>query len=276
MSLLDPFFETRRAPFWVIAAVVVLQPALAGFFELVVFRNHWTAPVFHATGGLIQGTLDANLLVLAVIVGGLIFRMGGLRPRDAGWNAASIMPAAGLTLALWAVVNMAAGVYVLAAGRQLALDPSWTAPGPVVKLGSLLSQIFGNALYEETVYRGFLTVQLMLLLERLGRLPALLLAALVVQAVFMAIHVPMLIVAEHQPLAALWPSLVPIFVVGLILLAIYLLTRNLFLSVGVHALTDASMMVASAPAPVSALFLGLPLCAACLWRLAKSRRSSSR
>lgn len=273
-----PFFETRRAPLWVIAAVIALQPALAGFFELVVFRNHWTAPLFHATGGLIQGTLDANLPSLALVVGGLIFWLGRQLPQDVGWKAKNILPAAGLTVALWAIVNVAAVLYLLVTRRPLALDPSWTTPGPVVKLGSLLAQVFGNALYEETVYRGFLTVQLMLLFKRLGRLPAMLLAAVVVQAIFMAIHVPMLIVVDQHPLSGLWPDLVPIFIVGIILVAIYFLTANLFVSVGVHALIDVGMMVAGAPAfsqSESYLFLGVPLCAACLWRLARWRRSGT-
>jgi CAAX protease family protein len=285
MTPFNAFFETRRAPLWVIGLVIVLQPVFTAFFNFVVFRNHWTAPLFHATDGFIQGTIDADLPMLVLVVGGLIFWAGSLRPRDVGWKGRNLVSAAALTLALWAIINIAIVVFVLTERHQLILDPSWSKPGPIVNFGSLFAQIFCNALYEETIYRGFLTVQVMLMLKRFGRLPAALIAAVAVQVLFMIIHVPELIVYGHYPLSEVWLTLVSIFIAGLTLVSIYFLTGNIFFAVGVHALVDANMMIISGPLNqmIGFIYIFAALGAAVLWKampwfriLGECRRESVR
>src|SRR5580704_5607981 len=125
-------------------------------------------------------------------------------------------------------------------GASLVLDPGWTKP--MENAGLFVGQIFGNALYEEIVYRGFLTVQVYLLLRRLGRNLAMVLAVVMVQAVFATIHIPMLIVAGHgwAEVVAILPQL---FIMGVALAIIYLVTGNLLIAVGAHALADAYMQI---------------------------------
>jgi hypothetical protein len=169
-------------------------------------------------------------------------------------------------LFLWAIVNGAVLCYTLWRSIPLALNPAWAKP--TANAGRFIAQLFGNALYEEVVYRGFLTVQLVLLLmRRLPRIPALSIAAVAVQAIFAGIHIPMLIASGNS-----WPTILSImptlFVAGLVLAAIYLLTGNLFVAIGVHALTDAFMLIPRDSAGLGDFtYLLVGLAGALVWRL---------
>lgn len=258
------FWGTPRAPLWAIALVIAAQYALDALFNLVVFREHWPGFVARATGGLVNGTLIAYAIMIPMVVGFMILVAGRLRPAEVGLLKRDVRPAIVWTALLWAAVAGAEAAFQIG---HFALDPSWSKPGTAI--GALAAQIFGNALYEEIVYRGFLTVQLMLLFERFGRMGATIAAVIVAQIVFASIHVPMLL---HQGLllpdiAGLMPEL---FLAGVGLAALYFLTGNLFVAVGVHALVDAPTLIAP---DVSGLgddfgyvFLALALVAACVWR----------
>ena len=187
--------ETTRAPFWVIALTLAAQFVLDALWNLVVFPHRWLRPLSYATDGLLNVTFWANIIMLLTVVGGAIFILGHLKPRDVGLRLEDAGVAALFTASLWASVNCFVAMGVVLKGASLALDPGWSKP--MENAGLFVGQIFGNALYEEIVYRGFLTVQVYLLLERLGRNLAMVLAVVMVQAIFATIHIPMLMVAGH-------------------------------------------------------------------------------
>lgn len=68
------------------------------------------------------------------------------------------------------------------------------------------------------------------------------LAVVMVQAIFATIHIPMLLVAGHgwAEVVAILPQL---FIMGVALAIIYLATGNLLIAVGAHALADAYMQI---------------------------------
>jgi uncharacterized protein len=233
-------FETTRVPFWIIGLTIAAQFVLDALWNLVVFPHHWLRPLSYATDGLLNVTFWANIMMLLTVVGGVIFMMGHLKPRDVGLRLADVRAGVLFTLVLWASVNLFVVVGVALKGASLALDPEWSKP--VANAGLFVGQIFGNALYEEIVYRGFLTVQVFLLLQKLGRNIAMVLAVVLVQAIFATIHVPMLIVAGHgwAEIVAILPEL---FIMGVALAIIYFVTGNLLMAVGAHALADAYMQI---------------------------------
>lgn len=239
-----PMWNTRRAPFGVIALIVLAPIFFDALFNLVVFKRGWLRPIYYATHGLIDVTLVANAVLLGVVVIGMIVWMGGLGARDLGMSWAKLRPGVLFGFVLWAIVNLGAIGYWLAQSKMLPLDPAWQKP--LANIGDLLGQIFGNALYEEIVYRGFLTVQIALLLQRFGKGTALIGGVVIAQGIFAVIHVPMLIVTGHDwsQIASFLPQ---VFAIGCILAAIYLMTGNLFLAVAPHALADAYMLIFAAP-----------------------------
>jgi uncharacterized protein len=174
-------------------------------------------------------------LSLIVIVGGVILAGTRLSLRDLGLRAAAVGPAVCFTLLLWACINLFDLSWLVIGHQPLTLHPDWTKPRVLHTSGTFIGQIFGNALFEEIVFRGFLTVQVMLLLRRLGGFPSALLAIVLVQAAFAAPHV-LLLMREELPWSDLWP----IFVTGIALAVIYLLTDNLLMAVGAHALINST------------------------------------
>jgi uncharacterized protein len=242
----DSFLAAKQAPVWTLVAVVVLECASTPFFQQVVFPHHWLTPLSHMTHGLVNATLQANAMLLIVGVGGLILWAGRLRLRDLGLPAPAIGPALRFALLLWVCINLFDVGRLLVAHAPLALHPTWTDPGVLHTCGAFIAQIFGNALYEEILFRGFLTVQLVLLLRGLGKVPALVLGLVLAQAVFALIHVP-LEIRTHHTWAEIWLLLPQLFVTGVALAVIYLATNNLLIAVGAHALANCIMLVCTDP-----------------------------
>ncbi len=272
-------WETKRAPVWTIAAALLAQFLLAPFFQFIVFRRHWFTPVSHATSGLINSTLLANAIALVIIVAGVILLGGRLRPKDVGLAGRSLVAGIGFTLALWLTVNAVLIIVELPQSTPFAFNDMWRKPGAQHVIGDLIAQIFGTALDEEIVFRGFLTVQVMLLLRPLGKSAAFILAIVVVQLLFASVHVPLLL-EEGQHGAEIWSGLPLLFAFGTGFALLYFITGNLFVAVGTHALINAVVLIPSDPLQSSHaldfLYLGLAIVAAIAWRTTAQLRHKNR
>lgn len=106
----------------------------------------------------------------------------------------------------------------------------------------LAAQLFGNALYEEVAFRGFLLPQFFRRFRRLGPAAAFVLAPLLSQLLFALAHVPNRLWVTGLVPANLPGSLIPLFVLGLYFALVYLLTDNLFAVVGLHSLINVPML----------------------------------
>jgi membrane protease YdiL (CAAX protease family) len=257
-------WSARRTPVWLIALAVLAQYALTLLFNLILFHQGWIKGLQLLTRGLLNATLIGYAILLPLVVGGVLLWLGRLRPRDVGLRLRDLPAAIKWTLALWAIVNLGEAAAQL--GR-FHFDEQWARPLGLI--GQWIAQIFGNALYEEIVYRGLLTVQLALLFEQLGRGRALLFGVVLAQAIFASIHVGLLL-----NMGLSWPAIIAampeLFLAGVALAMVYLITGNLLIAIGVHALVDAPMLI---PKDVSGLgddfgyaYLALALIAACVWR----------
>jgi membrane protease YdiL (CAAX protease family) len=131
-------------------------------------------------------------------------------------------------------------------------------------LGALLAQLFGNALAEETIYRGFLLPQTWLKLP-IAQHPGwrLLLTVLISQGVFALSHIPNRIF-NGMPITAMAPDMLILLAFGLYFTFLYLRTGNLFIAVGVHALVNqpVSIIQSDLSAP---LLMTLALLLAIVW-----------
>jgi membrane protease YdiL (CAAX protease family) len=248
-----------RAPAWSLVVAYVVLVLGGACVQLIASPQHWFAPISHATDGLIGGTLQASAIILITVVVGVLLLGARLSPRDLGWRTEAIGPAVVFTVLLWAVVNLADVAWLLSGKQPLALHPSWSNPGVTHTAGNFLGQIFGNALLEETIFRGFLTIQLILLLRRLGAFPSMLAGLVLAEILFTAPHV-LLFMRLHIP----WDELWAIFADGIALGVLYLVTDNLFMAVGAHALANFIMLIFTDPGGSfddhsSLLYIGLAL-----------------
>lgn len=227
-------WKTVGVFFLVFPLVFVGLANLLGLTALVEFTN-----------GLINTTLLNTLLGTLLLVVGVAFWYGGLRPRDVGLVLERLPIGIGLTVFIWVVFTAIQFLYSLYVG-DFSVHPDWTNPGATETFGVLLGQVFGNAPFEELAFRGFLLVQLYLLLD--GKWwqdnhTARVATAIVGSSLpFALLHLPLVLWADvgldlsHVGL---------VFVLGSLLALVYIRTRNIFFTIGLHAMMNF-------PAPVFA------------------------
>ena len=159
---------------------------------------------------------------------------GGLRLRDLG--LASPLPRALLfTALLWALTQPMLAIWQIVTTGDISWNSAWQEPGPTFVLGEIVAQLFGNALYEETVWRGFIFVQLYLLFRRREVKRALLRSLLISQSFFALMHIPFQLSSWGSTWAELPFWILATGIMGVIFSAFYLKTQNLFIAVGFHA-----------------------------------------
>lgn len=240
----------REASWTTIVAVVIAGVAAVTLFHLVLTTiPDVLAPVYDATGGLVDVTLLANVTFIVVIVWGIVLQFGDLRPRDIGLVREDIPPGIGVTVGTWILVQVTGVVALILQGESLVLADSLVRFGILPVIGGFVGQIFGNALYEEIVYRAFLLPQFAKKLAGPSwsgsPRTAFLLALLVSQAVFTLIHVPGRLAAGVEA-GNLPVFLAAPFVLGVLFALVYARTGNLFVTVGLHALVNDPVLLVDA------------------------------
>jgi membrane protease YdiL (CAAX protease family) len=244
---IDALRETSWAT---IGAVVIAGVMAVALFHLTLPAiSDALAPVVDATGGLVEVTLLVNLAFVVVIVGGIILRFGDLRSRDIGLVRADLPLGIGITAGAWILVQVTGVAALALQGESLALADSLIRVGILPVLGGFIGQVFGNALYEEVVYRAFLLPQLAKKFTRLSRSEsprtAFLLALLASQVVFTLVHVPGRL-AGGVEVGDLPVFLTAPFVLGLLFTLVYARTGNLFVTIGLHALINDPVLLVDA------------------------------
>lgn len=234
---MEDLSASRRAPTWLLVVVLVLlYPWSMGVnLWFAAPENRYYEPLLRASNGLLWPNLQACLPTIAIWL--VIFRFGGLRLADIGWRRRDLAAGALATLLIWGICNLVALV-VNFADIRLASD---VAQAPTYAAGHLLGQVLGNALYEETLYRGFCLVQFLLILLARGFRPihAAGLAALGSAIVFALPHIPNRMLKGGYPeLTDLLGDQVRLLFSGLFLAWVYIRTRNLWWAVGLHSLAN--------------------------------------
>ena len=237
MSAPALFADRRPAPLSVLALFLLAHAALKAVFFSDAFYRYASQPVAVATGGLVTPVLLCGLVSWVVLVGVVLEGAGRLRLRELGLDARDVPNAALLLLLLWGVVQV-----VLAAVGQLGASPFTLNPSldatPAVLAGRQLEALFGSGLLEEVLYRGFLLVQVFLLLRRRMEEPRALAWAIAASSLYFGLnHLPAAL-RMHLDAGAIAVYLVHVALVGALFAWIYLRTGNLWLAGGAHALIN--------------------------------------
>lgn len=213
-----------------------------------------------ATGGLLEPTLVGSLLILLVF-GYVVLLAGQLRLGDLGWIREDLAPALITFVGFWAVMQGVLAFIAITKGWVVRLHPFWQHLGPGPLIGGLLAQVFGNALAEETALRGFFFTQLGLRANIAGRLSSFAVAATGSAVLFALAHIPNRLLVKNVAIGHLVADQVQLVIAGLVFALVFVLTRNLFTTVGLHALAnDPVPAVAAADEVVKGTYVAM-LCA---------------
>lgn len=232
----------RPAPWWLFVSL------LAATVLMTVLGNYWFIPsgvwkpLDERSYGLVNATLIWGLAYFLVVICGILLIVGRRTPTEVGIERAKIPAAIIYTCVLWILVQLGLGLCYVGVGKPLHFANSWNGAKVLSTVGDLLGQLFGNALCEEIVFRGFLLTQCLLLFymlwpERPTR--ALVVALWLATAIFTVLHVPyQLTPANYSALSKLACVQVEIFFSGCVFGWIYWQTGNVFFAAGVHALAN--------------------------------------
>ncbi|MCB9866437.1 MAG: CPBP family intramembrane metalloprotease [Phycisphaerales bacterium] len=242
-----PLDRSPRATGWVIATIVIGNSVLdvALMTQPSADALRW---VVRSTHGLVRAPLIMCALEGAVLIAGMMIVTGKLRWADVGLDRRKLLPGIAFAVGVWAVVQVVTLAATAASGDGVAWHPQWTQR-PLRAIGRIASDWLAVAVYEETVYRGFLLTQLRIHLNRLAgghRWLTLGLAVVISQALFSLGHLPYLL---HHGLG--WEQipadLVYLFAAGILFAVVYLATCNLFVGMAVHAMLNAPALIGMLP-----------------------------
>ena len=228
--------RTREVGWSVIALYIGVETALV----LLLLRFRRTGPLgqFFAGPGWRENLVFFATLLL-VAVAGVMFGLGRLRPADVGVRRDKLKEGVLVIGAAWLLIQVLAAMSALLTSAPLLVARTWTRMGVGGTLLWAAVMFAGTALYEEIAFRGFLFPQFYLKLRGSHRVRfwGALLAS---QFLFAIGHAPAHIVIRHLSGAALWTQVVLQGFAGVMLLLLYLRTRNLWIVIGVHGLADAA------------------------------------
>jgi membrane protease YdiL (CAAX protease family) len=265
------FAGIRRATWSNLGLTIFAYACATVIVSAVLFQGRISASLgalYAATGFLIQSTLVGGLFSLAVVAL-IVFAIGRLRPSDVGWNWRGFWLGLVVTLGFWMAMNA-----VLAAlgfvDDGVTVDAGWEQRGIGAIVGGLMGQLLGNALVEETMFRGFLLPQFYL--KAAPRLPhgaALAIAFVGSSALFAVSHFPNRLFIQSFTGAELLSDQAGLFLMGLVMATAFVVTRNLFVAVGLHALVNepAAIVHASSEAATYAVWGGITVSFLLIWWL---------
>jgi membrane protease YdiL (CAAX protease family) len=262
------FQQVSTTTWLALASTFIVYTGACILVSTVVFQNRigqCLSSLYAASGYLIQSTLVGGLVCFA-LTGPVIFGVGRCRGKDVGWRTGAVIVGAIVTFAFWLVMQ---GILAVVAtfGGQIAVNANWNQSGGRELLGGILGQVLGNALVEETVFRGFFLTQFYLkAAQRFQSDVAMIGATLGSSVLFSVTHVPNLLFIKNMDQTDILMSLVGLVALGLLFGGIYLVTGNLFIAVGLHAIiNNPSPLVLSAEITLGAVWFGLTVALLIAW-----------
>lgn len=218
----------------------VLYCIYVSFINLVVFKSNILQPIPGFTFGLINQTLVVNLVSVIIFIFLIIIKYGRLSFLDIGLKKHRLLSAAAAIFTLWVSMQVINMIFALVVSGKPIVNSGWNEYGASKIIGSFIGQLFGNCLFEEFAFRGFLLVQVCKKFR--DRKWGFLTGVALSQLLFSLIHIPNRILGGMN-IYQILPSLIVVFILGVLFASIYLLTDNIFLAIGIHTLWNMPFLV---------------------------------
>lgn len=233
--------------------------------------SEWLGIVEHATRGVITQTFIFSLGAIAIVVL-VIILVGRIRLEDAGLHRDYLGRGIGVVAMIWGASQVIGVLPRVVANRPVVLDRAFEYGSRWELAGQFLTAL-GTATLEELAFRGFLLVQLYLLVNRGNRDDerGALAATIITVVIANLAMLPGILPYPSRDIALADQG---IFLLGgLFLCWLYLRTRNLFFVIGVHALLLAPASVVAGPRGGGAWYQPLVIATlATLWALMWPKR----
>lgn len=249
--------EIRKMNSRILILIVILIP----FNQIVLnylFKIRFFVPLAKSTDYWIQPTLAGNLLSL-IIFSTLIFIIGKHNLFSVWLTKEKLKIAVLPIFFIWLLSQIITIVVTYFSKGDIVFIDRFN-----VLTGSLIGQLFGNATFEELIYRGILFLQIYILLKpKTTNNNALIISIIVSQIVFALIHIPNRLMINQVDNLAM--DLLGLFVAGVALTVIYIRTQNLVFVIGVHTLINEPFNIIDCSFPMENSIYILIILTTILW-----------
>jgi uncharacterized protein len=224
-----------------------------------------------ATRGAVTTTFLLSLAALGLLLA-LIVLAGRIKPDDVGLHRDYLGRGVGVIAMIWGASQVIGVLPRVVANRPVLLDHDFEYGSRWELAGQFLSAL-GTATVEEIAFRGFLLVQVYLLLNRNNRHEE---AGTVGATIITVIIANLAVLTRTLPYPSLEVAATDqaiLFLGGIFLCWLYFRTRNLFFVIGVHALLIAPSPIVAGPRGGGAWYQPLVVAVlATLWALLWPKR----
>lgn len=209
------------------------------------FDLEWLNAMETATRGAVTAGLVMSLAGIAILLA-VIVLAGRVQLDDVGLHRDYLGRGVGVVAMIWGASQVIGVLPRVVANRPVLLDHDFEYGSRWELAGQFFSAL-GNATLEEVAFRGFLLVQLYLLLNRNNRDEE---AGMAWAAIITVIVANLAVLPRTLPYPSLEVAATDqaiLLLGGLFLCWLYFRTRNLFFVIGVHALLIAPSPVVAGP-----------------------------
>lgn len=247
--------SVRPAPVWFIVLAIVVYMAMAYLVNIVATPSQLLPSLPAATGYVVSKTF-LNAIPFIIVVGSLLVLVGRFRWNDLGFSFQKLLSALAWVCGTWIVAQL---FFLLVHLGEVSLDPDWQRMG-IRNISNLVTgQLLGNSLVEEVFWRAFMISQLVLVLVhgmKWSFSKAIGWAIIVVAILFALSHLPH-DVANDRSVQQVIGMQVARLAGGLAFAGIFLLSRNIFVAIGLHGLVDVPLSLFEVNAEQMSAFMAL-------------------
>ncbi len=223
------------------AGLFISALTLLAIWEIVERSLLWKQPlveeIWRRTGGIVTDLFLADAVRVVVLVVLVLLVVGRIAPAAIGLEKEKLPRGVIIVAAVWGLVQIAVATSSLLRTGMVALHGGWADQG-LRPVAEFLTSLGGEAFFQEVFWRGYV---LAFLVERFGRRwsdPSLgaALAIILSQTLYAAFEIPGQIDAG-MPVERLPVTLILLTLTGTYFALLYLRTENLWVAIGVHALS---------------------------------------
>ncbi len=235
-QMVDWIPRVRRVPLLLTILAIVGYITVISFSARYLINNDVVQEVSDATRNLISPTW---IIYLPLMLGLLLFwwPICKLQWSDLAIRRVDWLPAVVWIPCLWILGQL---IY-LPLLPELHINPEWTGI-PLTMIGQLVTgQMIGNAMVEELFFRAFLISQITLVLRKRTQCSmkmAIFWSATISLLLFTIMHLPRAVIWNDTTSEIMTAGLLVPFVGGIALTLLFLISGNLLLTIGVHALVN--------------------------------------
>jgi uncharacterized protein len=235
-------FNVKQTSIGLIIGIIFVHIIFTTVMNLIMFKNGYFGPIIKMLNGWVNATLAANFIGILFEVVIILIIIGRLSPRDLGIKREKLLSGFLGTLLFWLIINIFLFLIAMLTNIKLKFNNEIVS-NPNMVFGTLFGQLFGNALLEEIVFRGFLFVQIYLLLTKIKKEKVRILGSVLLsQFIFAIIHIPNRIYRGLVGVEYFF-DFIQLVIIGIILSYIYFATRNIFFVIGIHSLINYQPML---------------------------------